>query len=389
MSHHRRGARPAGTEPTRAVAIWKRGWLPKSETFILNEMTGMKRWRPVPIGIFTVADGLATHGAFTPFRDSMMQRLCVKLIAPFAYLGAYRRTIEDGQASVIHAHFGAGAIQAMPIARRHRLPLVVTFHGRDATAEAQRGGIRGAVYRFRLRRLFAVAALILPVSEHIASELRKLGAPAERMRVHYLGVPLGDATAPVDDGREGVVFVGRLVDKKAPDLLLRAVGALPEPLRGNLPVTIIGDGPMRGHLHALADELQLGNVRFAGVQSSDAVAAALSRAAVFCLPSRTAQDGDTEGLPVSIMEAAVRGAVVVSTEHAGIPEFVVHGETGLLSPENDAAALAHNLAAVLSDPSLASRLRSAGWRRVSEGFSTEGSVRTLEGYYDEVSGARP
>jgi glycosyltransferase involved in cell wall biosynthesis len=95
----------------------------------------------------------------------------------------------------------------------------------------------------------------------------------------------------------------------------------------------------------------------------------MRRAAVFVQHSVTAPDGDTEGLPVGLLEAMAAGLAVVATRHAGIPEAVVEGETGLLVDEHDAAAMAAALVALLRDPERTRRLGAAGRARVLARFT--------------------
>lgn len=112
----------------------------------------------------------------------------------------------------------------------------------------------------------------------------------------------------------------------------------------------------------------------------------MQMAEVFCLPSRTAASGDSEGLGIVFNEASACALPVVATRHGGIPEAVLHGETGLLVPEGDAPALATALDAVLSDRSLGARLGHRGREYVRERFDARRQGARLETIYDAVSG---
>jgi glycosyltransferase involved in cell wall biosynthesis len=106
-------------------------------------------------------------------------------------------------------------------------------------------------------------------------------------------------------------------------------------------------------------------------------------------PSRTARDGDTEGLPTTVMEAAALGLPVVSTRHSGIPEAVVDGETGLLSAEGDRVGLAANLSRLLTDSELRDRLGRQARVLMAAKFDLIKQTARLEDIYDEVTAAQP
>jgi glycosyltransferase involved in cell wall biosynthesis len=99
----------------------------------------------------------------------------------------------------------------------------------------------------------------------------------------------------------------------------------------------------------------------------------------------TAASGETEGLPITVQEALATALPVVSTHHAGIPEVVVHEETGLLVPERAPEALGAALVSLLSNPALAGTLGAAGRRRICERFNLSRQTAALEDIYAEVS----
>jgi glycosyltransferase involved in cell wall biosynthesis len=105
-------------------------------------------------------------------------------------------------------------------------------------------------------------------------------------------------------------------------------------------------------------------------------------------PSRTARDGDTEGLPTTVLEAAARCLPVVATRHSGIPEAVSDGETGLLSAEGDRTALAASISRLLADAPLRERLGRQGRALVEARFDLAAQTRRLEQLYDEVAATR-
>ncbi len=110
----------------------------------------------------------------------------------------------------------------------------------------------------------------------------------------------------------------------------------------------------------------------------------LTESALFVAPSKTAPDGDAEGLPTTILEAAAAGLPVVSTWHSGIPEAVVDGETGLLCHEGDRLTLAEHIARLLADDDLRVRLGRQARRHVEAHFDVGIQAGILEDLYDSV-----
>lgn len=364
------------------VAIWRTNWLPPSETFIVNQIGAMHRWQPLRVAAHSLTDGLGPPPDIAPFGSSTAGRALGKLSARTGYRGVYGRTLRRTQTRLVHAHFGLGAVAALPIARRNRLPLIATFHGFDVTSQPRRSDI-GERYRRQLGDVFRYASTLVAVSDYIASQLVELGAPPDKIRVHHIGIPVGGRTRPHTTARSGIAFVGRLVDKKGVDDLLTAITLLPDHLRDKSPLRIIGGGPRHAELRERARSLSL-DVEFLGPQPPARVASLLASSSIFCGPSKTAPDGDAEGFGMVFLEAAFHGLPVVSYRHAGVPEAVQDGVTGLLAPEADVHALANHLHTLLSRPDLARQMGRAGHARVVEQFDIHRQTALLEHIYDEA-----
>ncbi len=114
----------------------------------------------------------------------------------------------------------------------------------------------------------------------------------------------------------------------------------------------------------------------------------MRRALLLVVPSRTASGGDSEGLPTVIMEAMAIGVPVVATRHAGIPEVVSDGVSGLLVPEADPTALAGAILAIKADPALAARLRGEAYADVRARFDAKRQSTLLERRLLEVIASR-
>src|SRR4029453_3351240 len=195
--------------------------------------------------------------------------------------------------------------------------------------------------------------------------LRARLPPAERDRVctAYVGIPTAlfrPEPPPPDGDRLRLVCVARFQEKKGLDTLVDACALLRD--RGvRVHLELIGDGPERPALAAQVRRLGLGeHVAMPGPQPQEQVAAVLKASHVFVMPCRQDRTGDMDGIPAVFMEALATARPVVSCAVSGVPELVRDGETGLLVPPDDAAALADAGERLAPDPVLRARLGAQG-----------------------------
>ena len=288
---------------------------------------------------------------------------------------------EEESYDVVHAHFGppARVVAALHELGRVRGPLVASFYGWDVGSYLRRRGENA------YRRLFERASLLLLPSDEMRHRLVDLGAPAERTRVHRLGVDLGGIPrrpdGPPDPGqRLRLLAVARLVEKKGLDDAVRAVDLL----RGrdrDVALEIIGDGPLRASLEEQVSRSDLGEaVRFRGSLAHADALEALTRSDLLLAPSREAADGDVEGTPVVILEAMAAGVPVVASDHAGIPEVLDDGACGRLVRERDPEALAEAVLEVTTDGTRWRDLRAAALRKIEAHDEQRLAERLVELY---------
>lgn len=288
--------------------------------------------------------------------------------------GGWRRFVQAGlvadrarreHARHIHAHFATAAAEvARDAAALARVSVSVTCHAKDIYQRENASQLA--------RRLKGVSAIVT-VSEFNARHLR---AVASGVPVYHIpnGIALGRAVAPGPDGP--VLCVARLVAKKGVDVLVEAIALLSNE-SPRLNVEVIG-GPLTDELVQLARQRGVeGRVRWFGPRPWEDVEAALERCSMFVLPCRVASDGDRDGMPTVLIEAMARGLPVISTEVAGIPEVVRHGDTGFLVPPDDPVALAAAVRKLHDDPSLAAELGRRGRALVAEHFDPRCSAERL------------
>ena len=177
-------------------------------------------------------------------------------------------------------------------------------------------------------------------------------AVSGRIHVIHCGIPIKDWTfvEPRDVVSPlRILSVGALIEKKGHDSLIRACAFLK---KQGMPFEcrIVGAGPLEAELSALVAQFGLHSVvQLVGPQPQERIRAELANADVFVLASRTTADGDTDGIPVSLMEAMALGIGVVSTKVAGIPELVKDEVTGFLAEEGDVPALANSILRAAQD----------------------------------------
>ena len=274
-----------------------------------------------------------------------------------------RGLIARHQPDLVLAEFGFHAVRVMEAAPAMSVPLVVHFRGSDLSARRKIG-----VLRVRYHRLMGLAAGLICKSQPMAQTLQALGAPADRILISASGAnaQLFHGSAPAT-AAPICLAVGRFVAKKGPLHTIRAFAAQP---LGQL--WMVGEGPLLVKAKALAEQLNLGErIRFLGVHSQADVAALMRQVRVFVQHSLVAADGDSEGNPVAVMEAQLSGLPVVATRHAGIPEVVIDGQTGLLVEEGDVRGMSAAIERLLQDPILCSQLGTAGRSHVEQGFTLE------------------
>jgi len=361
-----------------AVAIFRSPLFNASETFVRAHAQSLLRYRPMLVGLDDKGNvpGELREAVFVP--DGPVGRIAARL----GHIGALADRLRPHRPRLVHAHFATDALAALPLARALGVPLVATLHGYDVAMSRGRmlasGRLSWMHYALRRTALMRHGDLFLAVSDALREAAAAQGFPAARSRTHYLGVEL-DRFGPGGEREPGLILhVGRLVEKKGTSVLIDALARLPD-----ASLVVIGDGPERSRLEKRSAGLGE-RVRFLGSLHAGAVAEWMQRACMLAAPSVTARNGDTEGLPTVIVEAAAAGLPVVGTWHSGIPEAVADGETGFLVAENDSAALAERMGLLLGAADLRARMGTAGRRLVEERFDLRRQTARLEQIYDEV-----
>jgi colanic acid/amylovoran biosynthesis glycosyltransferase len=283
---------------------------------------------------------------------------------------------------VLHAHFGPVANSFRFARALWRAPLVVSFHGYDMCVTPRAEG------RDVYRNLFRDSDTVTINSEYARGLLRELGCPPDQIKYLRYGVEMDAYTCRERPRAPGepvhLLTVGRFVQKKGIEFGLRAV-ALARQRHPELHYDIVGDGPLRSSLQKLAAELGLTNhVTFHGFKDNHFNRQLMTQAHIFALPSVTADNGDQEGTPISLIEAQASGLPVLSTRYSGIPEIVLDGGSGFLVSERDAPALAEKLSLLIERPELCNQFGACGRKHVEAQFELRQANQDLVRVYEET-----
>jgi glycosyltransferase involved in cell wall biosynthesis len=346
----------------------------------LDELAGgvqLRRFRYAPDWLERVAYTGNLHGR------TLLSPLNALAFPGFvlAFAAAVRAAVRRFAPDVIHAHWWAPAGW---FASRGRVPYLITCHGSDVRLLH-----RGVVLRKLASMAFGKAARVTTVSSFLAGDIRRMLPDLESeilvtpMPVDVNGLAAGAATEKVQPPR--ILFAGNLVPSKGVDVLLRAVADLER--RGvACQLKVLGDGPSKPGLEALADALGIASsVQWSPFVPQARMATEYGASTVTVLSSR----GHAEGLGLTLVEALLAGSAVVGTSAGGIPEVVLHERTGLIAREGDAHDLASQIHRLLTDVHLRERLTTAGKDHVLGSHAPEAAVTRFLEIYHAVADHHP
>jgi|26BtaG_2_1085354.scaffolds.fasta_scaffold00071_14 glycosyltransferase involved in cell wall biosynthesis len=286
---------------------------------------------------------------------------------------ALAKLFRDRKIHCCFAEYGMSGVGVMDVCMRLGTPLVVHFHGYDAYRHDL-----FEKYRNDYRKMFSMAARVIAVSKDMKARLEREIGFGEKLVYNSCGFNAAitenqlEYDAPKDP--YSVSYVGRLTHKKEPVGLIKAfapvVKAVPDAR-----LSIIGDGELRTECESAIRELGLqNNVTLLGTKDHRDVLGILSRSSLFIMNSVTAETGDKEGTPVSLMEAMALGNTVIATRHGGIVDIVEHGETGLLYNEFDYDSLSELIISAFTgeiNPGIPANARNYATKNLSDAVKNE------------------
>ncbi len=278
---------------------------------------------------------------------------------------------------VILVHFGNFGYYISQL-RRYGIVhgrIAVIFHGyeisRTKTVEDNLDAYKAS---------FDSCDLFLPVSHLWKERLIQMGCPSYKVYVSRMGIDLEDFVYQTENCESEVfklIQVGRLTKKKGILDTINAIALLPKDF--NIHFDVVGSGELENEVQELVRKLGLSNkVKLHGPLPNTTVKKLLSQSNAYILPSKVADDGDMEGVPVALMEAMSVGLPVISTYHSGIPELIDDGVNGFLVNEGDVEALSNAIYTVSRyDHSEIDKITSNARKKIENQFNNDKEVKAL------------
>ena len=301
-------------------------------------------------------------------------------IAAFKILGYFiflRRICEKNKVNILHAHFGYHGRKMIGLQQALKIPLVCSFYGDDAFAQAYTKGYAN---------LFKNADAILVLGPYMKSALINLGCAEAKINIHHLGIDvekLRFEERKVKDRSVRFLIASSFLKKKGVDLAIQALSTFKD--RYKFSLDIIGDGPLKGEVLA---EIEKGGiqdqVKLHGYQPYDYFINLTYQCDVFIQASRTTEENRKEGTPMAIVDAMATGMAVVSTRHSDIPEIVLDGSTGYIAEENNLESLRFCIQKIFDNPQEILELGKKGRERVEKEFNVKIQTEKLEELYTEL-----
>ena len=304
---------------------------------------------------------------------------------------AIARTLRAGHYDLIHSHWILPQGFAALLARRAKhVPEVLTVHGGDIF------GLEGPLMAQFKRAALHGADAVTVNSSATEAAVKAIGASVRRLA----RIPMGVSVQPLDarqaalaerlrhEHRDGegplLVFIGRIVEEKGVEDLLRAVQLLAEHTPGRSAL-IVGEGQDRANMEQLAETLGVGDItHFTGWVDSADIPAYLRAADVFVGPSRTAANGWIEAQGLTFIEAMAAETPVVATRIGGVVDAVRDGETGLLVDERAPEQIASAVRRLWEDEELRSRLTNNAYTAAIQRFSRRSSAEAFSALFADL-----
>lgn len=293
---------------------------------------------------------------------------------PYNYLlqMALLSSLKKNKIDVVLAEYGLHGNWILPVLKQIDIPLVVHFHGFDASRHdiCSRKDIYTA--------LFEYASGVIAVSREMETKLLEMGCPRDKLIYNVYGPHPEFLALEPQFSKKQIISIGRFTNKKAPYYSILAFSKIADK-HPDAQLLMAGDGFLIDMCKNLVKFYGLeSRVHFLGVITPDEYRKILSESRAFIQHSITAEDGDKEGTPLAVLEASAAGLPVISTYHAGIPDVIMHNKTGLLCEEHDVATMAQHLDQVLSDATYAREMGAEGKRNIRDNFSMERHISILQ-----------
>ena len=294
-----------------------------------------------------------------------------------------KRLLKGESFDLIHAQFGDNGVLILPLAKELNIPMVVSFHGFDASRK-----LANRSYREGLKDVFDYVSAIIVCNTGMADVLPLSDEHRRKVRWVPYGIDIEQFTPYTTFAHPNsfnILHVGRLIEKKGVPDLIRAFATATKEV-DQMTLHIVGTGREQNECHALVKEFNLeSKVIFHGWKSPKEVKEMMQQCKVFVLNSRVASNGETEGLPVGLLEAMAMSCAVISTVHAGIPLAIENEVSGILVNERDTDSLSRQLLRLYHNKELRQALGKAARAKVENQFTMKRMHENLRDIYCEIA----
>lgn len=348
-----------------------------SETFIRDQIAGFRKW----------ADVNTIHSGRLPEKNEdgellnsklfwVMHKLLKGILGRNNYFGNFgvKKYLKDNQIDIVLANYGMPGAHMTPVCKDLSIPLLVIFHGHDATDVKLLQD-----YKEGYKKMFEYATFTIAVSEEMKKRLLAVGAIPEKLKLIPYGVDV-DKFKPIEKNtnKDTFIAVGRFTKKKGPLYSIRAFHKTLQKFPEAKLIMVGGKTGMYDECQKLVDELGIGaSVNFIGIKNSEEVAKLMANSLAFIQHSITAPNGDMEGTPLGILEASASALPIVSTLHGGIKEAVIHGKTGFLVKEKDYETMSDYMIELLENPEFAKKMGTNGRNHIVENHYQEKQLKKI------------
>jgi glycosyltransferase involved in cell wall biosynthesis len=283
---------------------------------------------------------------------------------------------------LIHAHFGNDGVASIALKKKYNVPLITSFYGYDLSDQLN-------VLKPFYCKLIKAGDLFLALSEDMKSDLIKIGFPEEKIKIHHLGINMRELENQFVLKPKNKLFtftvVARFSERKGIHDTISAFSKVAN-THEKVQLRIVGDGPYKRKLLDLVNNLKLTDKvvfvnNFIAKNPRQTVLKEIANCNVFMLNSYTTVSGSKEGTPIVLMEAQAMGKPCISTFHAGIPEVVLHNQTGILVNERDINEIANSMVTFIYNRSLVNNMGNNSYIHICNEFNNEAQIKKLIDIY--------
>lgn len=364
------------------IAIFSPNKNPYSETFIQAHKNGLAGKVFYYYGLYY--DDIKLETPNQSFRAlSLAQRLAHKLTAkPIAEFQKDNliASLKQNKIQVALVEYGQHAHRLLDLFKTANLPFVVHFHGHDATVMRILKNVNN------YDSVFKEATAVIAVSRYMEQLLLDMGCPRKKLHYNVYGPRTEFTKIQAKYSKKQFVQVGRFTNKKAPYYTVLAFNKVLEKFP-EAKLIMAGDGFLLEACKNLVQFLNIANaVSFVGVVNATELKQLLEESLAYVQHSITADNGDMEGTPLSILEASAAGLPVISTKHAGIPDVILHEQTGLLCNEHDVATMANHMIKLFKSPDLVKQFGKEAKERMAKNYTLERHLTALNEILNKAAG---